>query len=70
MSALALYFAKGGFTVAGYDRSESRISLSLVENGCEITYEDEIGFLPDLFKDKSGRNKVIVVYTPAIPAEN
>ncbi len=23
MSALALYFAKGGFTIAGYDRSES-----------------------------------------------
>jgi len=70
MSALALYFAKGGFTVAGYDRSESRISLSLVENGCEITYEDEISVLPDLFKDKSGRNKVIIVYTPAIPVEN
>ena len=70
MSALALYFAKGGFTVAGYDRSESRISLSLVENGCEITYEDEISVLPDLFKDKSGKNKVIVVYTPAIPVEN
>ena len=59
MSALALYFAKGGFTVAGYDRSESRISLSLVENGCEVTYKDEISGLPDLFKDKSGRNKVI-----------
>ena len=70
MSALALYFAKGGYTVAGYDRSESRISLSLVENGCEVTYKDEISGLPDLFKDKSGRNKVIIVYTPAIPVEN
>jgi len=70
MSALALYFAKGGFTVAGYDRSESRISLSLVENGCEITYIDEISVLPELFNDKSAKNKVIVVYTPAISIEN
>ena len=34
MSALALYFAKGGYTIAGYDRSESSISKSLIENGC------------------------------------
>ena len=26
MSALALYFAKGGYAIAGYDRSESRIT--------------------------------------------
>ena len=29
MSALALYFAKGGYSIAGYDRSESRITRSL-----------------------------------------
>ena len=28
MSALALYFVKGGYTVAGYDRSESSITKS------------------------------------------
>ena len=33
MSALALYFARGGYTIAGYDRSESSISLSLDEAG-------------------------------------
>ena len=26
--------------------------------------------LPDLFRNTSGKNKVIIVYTPAIPAEN
>ena len=44
MSALALYFAKGGYTIAGYDRSESRITHSLVENGCTVTYEDDINY--------------------------
>jgi UDP-N-acetylmuramate--alanine ligase len=70
MSALALYFAKGGYTIAGYDRSESRITLSLIANGCEITYNDDISVLPALFRNISEKNKVIIVYTPAIPAEN
>jgi UDP-N-acetylmuramate--alanine ligase len=70
MSALALYFAKGGYTIAGYDRSESRITHSLIENGCKITYEDDSSILPDLFRNAIDKNKVIVVYTPAIPAEN
>ena len=70
MSALALYFAKGGYSIAGYDRSESRITLSLIENGCEITYKDDITVLPALFRNISEKNNVIIVYTPAIPAEN
>jgi UDP-N-acetylmuramate--alanine ligase len=70
MSALALYFTKGGYKIAGYDRSESRISLSLAENGCEITYIDDLSVLPELFSNIKEKNKVIIVYTPAIPAEN
>jgi UDP-N-acetylmuramate--alanine ligase len=70
MSALALYFSKGGHSIAGYDRSESRITLSLIEIGCKVSYEDDVTVLPDLFKNTSGKNKVIIVYTPAIPAEN
>ena len=70
MSALALYFAKGGYTIAGYDRSESRITHSLVENGCTVTYKDDLSVLPDLFRNISEKNRVVIVYTPAIPAEN
>ncbi len=70
MSALALYFLKGGYTVAGYDRSESRITLSLTEAGCKITFDDELAALPGLFGNISNKSKVIIVYTPAIPAEN
>jgi UDP-N-acetylmuramate--alanine ligase len=70
MSALALYFSKGGYTIAGYDRSESRITLSLSESGCKVSYEDNVNGLPDPFRNSSDKNRVIIVYTPAIPPEN
>jgi UDP-N-acetylmuramate--alanine ligase len=70
MSSLALYFAKAGYSIAGYDRTESRITNSLIENGCKITYNDELKVLPDLFRKISDKNRVLIVYTPAIPAEN
>jgi UDP-N-acetylmuramate--alanine ligase len=70
MSALARYFAQGGYAVAGYDRNESSITLSLADVGCSVTYEDNKDLLPDLFRDVRNTGRVIVVYTPAIPAEN
>jgi UDP-N-acetylmuramate--alanine ligase len=70
MSALALYFSKGDYKIGGYDRSETRITKSLVENGCEIVYSDDISVLPQLFRNIEYKNKVIIVYTPAIPAES
>jgi UDP-N-acetylmuramate--alanine ligase len=70
MSALALYFAKGGFTISGYDRTESTITGVLAEAGCGITYEDDINNLPELFKNVKEKSRVIIVFTPAIPAEN
>jgi len=70
MSALALYFSKGDFKIAGYDRTETRITKSLIENGCEVTYRDDLSALPLLFRDIEYKNRVIIVYTPAIPAES
>lgn len=70
MSALALYFAGNGFAVAGYDRSQSRITDSLIAAGCTITFEDDPESLPQLFKEPGNSNKVSIVYTPAIPAES
>jgi UDP-N-acetylmuramate--alanine ligase len=70
MSALALYFAGGGFAVAGYDRSRSRITDTLAEAGCTISFTDEIESLPPFFKNTANRNKIRIVYTPAIPAES
>ena len=70
MSALALYFEKGGFSVGGYDRSESRITTSLAEAGCSITYDDSTDSMPELFRKPLEKDRILVVYTPAIPADN
>jgi UDP-N-acetylmuramate--alanine ligase len=70
MSALALYFEKGGFSVGGYDRSESRITISLAESGCSVIYDDDTDSMPALFSNPLEKNKVVVVFTPAIPEDN
>ncbi len=70
MSALASYFSKGGFIVAGYDRSDSIITDILKRSGCEISVVDDPETIPSLFRDIEGKERVIIVYTPAIPAEN
>ena len=70
MSALALYFLKGGFTIAGYDRCESRMTNILTESGCLVSFKDNINVIPDLFSNRFGLNRVLIVYTPAIPSDN
>lgn len=70
MSALALYFAMGGYSVAGYDRTESDITIKLAENGCHVTHTDSIESLPPVFGDPRFRDRVLVVFTPAIPSGN
>lgn len=70
MSALALYYEQEGFLIGGYDRSESAITRELEAKGCFITYNDSMKEVPPLFSDVQFRDRVIVVYTPAIPPEN
>jgi UDP-N-acetylmuramate--alanine ligase len=70
MSAIARWFVAGGFDVSGYDRSESSITKTLAAEGCHITFEDDIFSLPAIYSDIDVRDKVLVIYTPAIPAEN
>ena len=70
MSAIARWFIAGGYDVSGYDRSESNITKSLSTEGCHVTFEDDIFSLPAIYSDMDVRDKVLVIYTPAIPAEN
>lgn len=70
MSALARYFLAGRFTVCGYDRSRTPLTAALEEEGCNITYDDKLETLPALFDEPVERDKVMVVYTPAIPKES
>ena len=52
MSALALYFVKGGYIVSGYDRSESSITKTLTESGCTVIYNDETDSFLIIFRKK------------------
>jgi UDP-N-acetylmuramate--alanine ligase len=62
MSALARYFYLSGMRVSGYDKTETKLTKSLAEEGIQISYEDEIKFIPSEID--------LVVYTPAIPKDH
>ena len=70
MSALARYFLAGRFTVCGYDRSRTPLTSALEEEGCNIIYEDNLDTLPALFDEPVERDKVLIIYTPAIPKDS
>jgi UDP-N-acetylmuramate--alanine ligase len=67
MSALARYFRFTGKNVAGYDKTATKLTETMEANGIEICYEDNTALIPNAFKNNL---KTLVVYTPAIPADN
>ena len=64
MSALARYFNRKDYTVAGYDKTPSKLTSELKEEGISIHFEDDISLVDDIFKQKK---ETLIVYTPAIP---
>ena len=67
MSALARYFVQQNKQVGGYDRTPSKLTKKLEEEGVQITFSDSVKELSPLFTDKEN---TLVVYTPAVSAEN
>jgi len=67
MSSLARYFHSQGKQVGGYDKTETLLTKSLVEEGIEIHYDDDN--IPDWMLN-ADHEKSLVVYTPAIPESN
>src|SRR5574344_349392 len=63
MSAIARYYKHEGKVVSGYDRTPSKLTRELEEEGIAIHYTDDISFIP---KDKE---ETLVIYTPAVPKE-
>lgn len=62
MSALARYFHSLGKKVLGYDKTETKLTQKLQEEGVAITFTDEISpEIKDLKKDDT-----LVIFTPAI----
>ncbi len=67
MSNLARYFMSKGKQIAGYDRTETELTKTLVKEGASIHYEDDVNLIPDYCKDKIS---TLIVYTPAVPFES
>ena len=64
MSALAHYFHFVGKNVAGYDRTATPITQTLVNKGISIHFEDDVNQIPEAFKQTG----TLVIYTPAVPS--
>jgi UDP-N-acetylmuramate--alanine ligase len=59
MSAIARYFKSRGLVVNGYDKTETALTLKLVEEGFGVHYVDDVNLI-----DKEAS---LFIYTPAIP---
>lgn len=64
MSALVRYFLSKGKNVAGYDKTPSDLTETLIKEGADIHYDDDINMIPYNCKDKE---TTLVVFTPAVP---
>jgi UDP-N-acetylmuramate--alanine ligase len=62
MSALARYFNTNGFTVSGYDKTETVLTKKLEAEGIAVHFEDNIELID--------KNVELVVYTPAVPKDH
>ncbi len=70
MSAIARYFRYCGIEVAGYDRTQGSITESLEKEGCVVSFDDDVNTIPGLFRNATEKDKLLVVYTPAIPYDS
>ncbi|MDR1673148.1 MAG: UDP-N-acetylmuramate--L-alanine ligase [Bacteroidales bacterium] len=66
MSALARYFKAKGYDVQGYDRTETALTHTLVDEGIAVHYTDSTDAIPPSYKEN--KENVLVIYTPAVPA--
>lgn len=62
MSALARYFHSIGGNVLGYDKTETKLTNTLISEGIKISFEDKI--TDDILK--LTKQNTLVIYTPAI----
>jgi len=67
MSALARYFHVKGFQVAGYDRTETKLTSDLVTEGIRVSYNEAVEEIPYVFTKPEN---TLIVLTPAVPANH
>ena len=62
MSALARFFKMHGAVVSGYDKTETALTKELVAENIAVNYTD--------VEETLSKDVDVVIYTPAIPADN
>ena len=67
MSALARYFKADNKNVAGYDKTKTEITDSLVDLGIDIHFQDSIDSIKSAFLNRA---ETLVVYTPAVSSNH
>ena len=67
MSALARYFHTKGFQVAGYDRTETKLTKELQAEGITVSFNENVSEIPFVYTKPEN---TLVVLTPAIPANH
>jgi UDP-N-acetylmuramate--alanine ligase len=67
MSAIARWFHASEIPVAGYDKTETKLTSQLIDEGIDIHFEDELTLIKDEFLNEEG---TLIVYTPAIPEDH
>ena len=63
MSAIARYYNAKGYRVSGYDKTPSPLTAALEQEGIDVHYVDDPGYVP------ADVESTLVVYTPAIPKD-
>ena len=67
MAALVRWCLSKGLKVAGYDRTPSALTQALAKEGAAISYDNAMDAVPAAFRNPAD---TLVIYTPAVPAEN
>lgn len=67
MAALVRYALSRGIDVAGYDRTSTQLTDALRAEGARIVFADDPSLIPPEFLEPEG---TMLVYTPAVPADN
>ena len=67
MSALARYFHTKGFQVAGYDRTETKLTSDLQTEGIRMSFNEDVSEIAFVF---TKNESTLVILTPAIPEDH
>ncbi|MEL0652862.1 UDP-N-acetylmuramate--L-alanine ligase [Algibacter sp. TI.3.09] len=67
MSAIARYFNANNKLVAGYDKTQTAITDTLVELGMQVHFDDDVKQIDSAFLNSEN---TLVVYTPAVPKDH